>query len=231
MVALVALSMAARADNVSDALGKSSFAGVVRIFAGNTMPYTNSNHQNCGTSYTAYARAKLVFVNDIGWIEGYPIEFRAANTLDLGGTYLIFLNEVSIEADSAGFVGGEVRTDRCMGAGIRLVPVLLETESISFDAVFQEWRILESANPDEGLRFRTYFLARREIEDFFQLTRGADAQSIQSIPLEIQRFYGPTKLDAYVRDEVLQLVAGDACGLRDPLAGSTSELRIATCPQ
>lgn len=231
MVALIALSMVARADDVSDALGKSSFAGVVRIHAGDVMPYRNSDHTNCGAGYTAYASAKRVFVNDIGWIEGYPIEFRAANTLDLGGTYLIFLNEVAIEDDSAHFMGSDVRSDRCMRGGISLVPVLLETESTNFDAVFQKWRIFESANIREGIQYRTYFLAHREMEEFFRLSGDADHQPLESIPLEIQRSYGSTKLDAYVSDDVLKMVADDACSLRDSPTDSTSELRIAKCPQ
>ena len=226
---LLLLTGTCLADDVTDALKQSSFAGVVTIVAGNQIPYKDSELSNCGSSYVAYASAKRVFVNDIGWIEGYPIEFRAASTLDLGGTYLVFLNEIAAEVKNAMLIGRELRTDRCMEGGISLVPVFIDTRTIGFDAIFQEWRSIEEVNSSGEPQSRWYFLAHSEFEDFFQPSGIANGEPLERISMEIQQFYGVTKPDAYPREAVLEMVATIACDLRGPSKDSTNDLMISQC--
>ena len=140
LIAMLFLAAPCVADDVKSVLGKSTFAGVVSITAGNQMPYENSELSDCGLRYTAYANIEQVFVNNIGWVEGYPIEFRAAWMLELGGRYLVFLNETAAGTADAIRNERELRTERCMGGGLQLVPVLANTQTFAWGAVFQEWR-------------------------------------------------------------------------------------------
>ncbi len=226
---LLLLANSSHADDVSDALAQSSFAGLVTIYAGNQIPYKGGELSNCGSGYVAYASARQVFVNNIEWTEGYPIEFRAGSMLALGGTYLVFLNEVATEASYAGPIGREVRSRRCMEGGISLVPILVDTPTIGFEAVFQEWRIDEEPGSIDGVGYLNYFLASKELRNFFRTSRDDDRMSLEPISMEIRQFFGLTKPDAYVSEAVLKLVADDACDLRKKSSESENDLQIASC--
>ena len=228
-LALLQLANLSQADDVNDALTQSSFAGVVTIYAGNQIPYKGSELSNCGSGYVAYASAKRVFVNNIEWTEGFPIEFRAGSTLALGGTYLVFLNEVATKASYANPIDREVRSRRCMAGGISLVPILVNTGTLGLEAVFQEWRI--EADPDSkvGVEYLNYFLASKDLRNFFRTSHENGHISLEPISMEIREFYGLTKPDAYESEAVLKLVADNACDLRDLSGESTNELQIASC--
>jgi len=235
IVAALSHSALAHADDVRDAIGRSSFVGVVTISAGDQMPNGGGEESNCGASYTAYANAKRVFVNEINWIEGSPVHFRMAESLDLGGSYLVFLSEGVVEnIKHVGPIDRELRTNRCKKAGVRLVPVLFETEHWKFNAVFPQWRLLESTNAQGERKYRRHFLVVSAAKEFFGLPIGANHYELKFTSIDIQRPIGVVKSIAYDSDELLEMVADIGCNLRDHANDANdakSELEIAKCTQ
>lgn len=232
IIAALSLSALANADDVRDAIGRSSFVGVVTISAGDQMPNGGGEESNCGASYTAYANAKRVFVNDINWAEGSPVHFRMAESLDLGGRYLVFLTEAVIEnIEHVGPIDRELRTTRCKKAGVRLIPVLFETEHWNFNAVFPQWRLLESTNAQGERKYRRHFLVISAAKGFFGLPTDANHNEIKFTSIDIQRPIGVVKSIAYDSDELLEMLADIACNLRDQSNDAKSELEIAKCLQ
>ena len=229
LIAMLFLAAPCVADDVKSVLGKSTFAGVVSITAGNQMPYEDSELSDCGLRYTAYANAEQVFVNKIGWVEGYPIEFRAAWMLELGGRYLVFLNETAAGTADAIRNERELRTERCMGGGLQLVPVLVNTQTFAWGGVFQEWRTVENENGDGGREYLDYILAISDFSNFFRPTSEENGEPLDSVKLEIRTSHGPLNRDAYLRDEVLDLVARVACESRESHHRSTNSPMIADC--
>jgi len=229
LFAMLLLAGSCFADDVDDALKRSSFAGVVSIHAGNLTAYEKADYSNCGSSYAAYANAERVFVNDIGWVEGYPIEFRSASMLELGGRYLVFLGQSTANVENALRMDREIRTERCLEGGIRLSPILVSTETFAFDALFQEWSKVNDDNHDDGIDYLTYILALSEFKKFFRSPSAANSDPLDSESMEVHTSHGLLHRDAYSRDEVLDLTANRACRLGAARKAPTSDLMIATC--
>jgi len=230
VVGMLPVAMAAHADDAREAMQQSAFVGVVTISSGDLNPSKDSEQSNCGAAYTAYAGAKRVFVNDIDWVEGSPIEFRASEALDLGGTYLVYLTHAIVEPIShAGLIDRDLRTSRCIGAGVDLVPVLVKVEHWHYAAVFPKWRLATGTNDRGEIEHRFHFLAIADMQEFFSLP-DSDFPPIEAKSLDVQKPVGLVSSAAFDSDELLDLLRDVSCDLRKSSPEPANELQIAKCP-